>query len=395
MGKVSVCIAVVVVVSVIVSVLVGSNFGRHMVDTMWKVVVAVHCMVVLMVDHVTRNFGSEVALVAVLWRVVCVMAVSVIQVSIMPVVVLMVSVFHAVVVALVVGNIISVETMSHRDSVHLLSEEDFGESKSEGVSEFVVVLILPLCHGIHELMVNVLTIDDQVVVHMEDEVPWVGKGLAHVLKLVKVGSNSGLTLLKLSSNVSNDGTEIFDGVENTIEGSMAELVNDSTDSLPDMLGITKAFDTMWDLSLDSTCEKTLEDLAHSEEGEVYVGCLHGFESVHLVILLVVNLVEQLLPVVVEVEEELLVLNHLSLAVQKHGGSLSEVLTRVKEVAHSVVVETLTHVLKDVDAVDNDAFSGLKEELLWVKESLSHSLDLLIVVVINLSAVVEHVTDVRD
>ena len=116
---------------------------------------------------------------------------------------------------------------------------------------------------------------------------------------------------------------------------------------------------------------------------------------HLVVLLVVDLVEQGLPVVVEVEEKLLVLDHLGLSVQEHGSSLSEVLSGVEEVAHSVVVEGLSDVLKDVDSVDDDALSGLEEELLWVEEGLGHSLDLLIVVVVDLSTVVEHVTEIGD
>ena len=126
-----------------------------------------------------------------------------------------------------------------------------------------------------------------------------------------------------------------------------------------------------------------------------VGSLHGLELVHLVVLLVVDLVEELLPVVVEVEEELFVLDHLGLSVEEHGGSLSEVLSRVKEVAHSVVMETLSDVLEDVNSVDDDALGGLEEELLGVEEGLGHSLDLLVVVVVDLSAVVEHVANVGD
>ena len=43
--------------------------------------------------------------------------------------------------------------------------------------EFVVVLVSPLCHGIHEFMVHILSIDDEVMVDVEDEIPWVGEGL--------------------------------------------------------------------------------------------------------------------------------------------------------------------------------------------------------------------------
>ena len=249
-------------------------------------------------------------------------------------------------------------TCVHWYSVHLLPEEDLGEGKTNRMAEFVVMLVLPLGHGVHELVVDVLAIDDQVVINVEDEVPGVGEGLAHILKLVKVSSNGSFALLKLSSDVSDDGTEIFNGVKDTVEGSVSELVYDSPDSLPDMLGISEAFNTMWHFSFNSSSKQTFKNLAHSEEGEMHIRGLHRFELVHLVVLFMVNLVQQLLPVVVEVKEEFLMLNHLRLAVQKHGSSLAEVLTCIKEVAHSVIVKTLPHVFEDIHAINNDAFSGL-------------------------------------
>ena len=45
------------------------------------------------------------------------------------------------------------------------------------MAEFVVVLVSPLCHGIHELMVHILSIHDEVMVDVEDEIPWVGESL--------------------------------------------------------------------------------------------------------------------------------------------------------------------------------------------------------------------------
>ena len=45
-----------------------------------------------------------------------------------------------------------------------------------------------------------------------------------------------------------------------------------------------------------------------------VGALHGLKLVHLLILLMIDLIKQLLPVVAEVVEELLMVNHLGLAV---------------------------------------------------------------------------------
>ena len=99
--------------------------------------------------------------------------------------------------------------------------------------------------------------------------------------------------------------------------------------------------------------------------------------------------------VVEVDEALLALDRPGPAVQEHGGGLSVVLASVEEVFHSVVMEGLAHVLEDVDSADDDALGVGFAQLLGVEEGLGHSLDLLVVVVVELSAVVEHVAEVRD
>jgi len=97
--------------------------------------------------------------------------------------------------------------------------------------------------------------------------------------------------------------------------------------------------------------------------------------------------------VIEVEEKFLMVDHLGLTVKKHGSGLTEVLSGIDPLAHAVVVETLTSILKDVDAVDNHRLVGLKKDLLGVEERLSHSLDLLVIMMVNLAAVIEHVADV--
>ena len=66
---------------------------------------------------------------------------------------------------------------SNGDSVHLLTKEDLGKSKTDRVAKLVVVLVLPLGHGIHKLVVDVLSIHNEVMIDMEDEVPGVGEGL--------------------------------------------------------------------------------------------------------------------------------------------------------------------------------------------------------------------------
>ena len=104
-----------------------------------------------------------------------------------------------------------------------------------------------------------------------------------------------------------------------------ELINDATNSLPNVLSITEAFNTMWNFSLNSTSEKTFKDFAHSEEREVDIRALHGLKFVHFIIFLVVDLVQEFLPVIIKVKEEFFMLNHLSLSVEKHGCCLTKVL----------------------------------------------------------------------
>ena len=152
--------------------------------------------------------------------------------------------------------------------LHLAAKEDLGEGKTERVAVLVEVLVLPLGLSIHDLVVDILTIDNQVVLNMEDEVPWVSESLRHLAELVKISADGGLALLELVSDIVDDVTEILDSVKHRVEGSMLKLVLDTSKALPDVLGVTEALDTVRNLSLDRSSEKTLKNLSHSEESEV-------------------------------------------------------------------------------------------------------------------------------
>ena len=221
---------------------------------------------------------------------------------------------------------VHVSLIEERNSIHLLSKENLGKGKTKRVSEFIVMLVLPLGHSIHEFMVYILSIYNQVVINMEDEIPWVSKGLGHRFKFIEISSNCSLALFKLASNIVDDGAHVFNCMENAIKSCVSKFINNSTNSLPNVFGITKALDSMWDFSLNRSSKKTFEDLSHSEEREMDVGALHGLEFVHLIIFLVVNLIEKGLPMVIEIEEEFFVFNHLGLSVKKHSSSLSEMFT---------------------------------------------------------------------
>ena len=202
--------------------------------------------------------------------------------------------------------------------LHLSAKEDLGEGEADRVAVLIEVLVLPLCLGVHNFVMDVLSIDNEVMLNMEDEVPWVCECLGHLTELVKVGADGGLAFLELVGNVMDNMTKVLNSMKHRVEGSMLKLVLDATKTFPDVFGITEALDTVRNFSLDGASKETLKDLAHAEESEVDVRALHGLEVVHLLVLLMVNLVEQLLPVVVKIVEEFLMVDHLGLAVQKHG-----------------------------------------------------------------------------
>ena len=152
--------------------------------------------------------------------------------------------------------------------LHLSAKEDLGEGETDGVSELIEVLVLPLGLSIHDLVVNILAVDNKIVLNVEDEVPRISEGLGHLSELVKIGADGGLALLELVGDVVNDVTEVLNSMEHRVEGAVLELVDNATEALPDVLGITEALNTVGNLSLNGASKETLEDLAHSEESEV-------------------------------------------------------------------------------------------------------------------------------
>ena len=57
------------------------------------------------------------------------------------------------------------------------------------------------------------------------------------------------------------------------------------------------------------------------------------------------------------------------------------------------METFANIFENVNSVNNNTLSGFKKELLRMEESLSHPLDLLIVVMVDFATVIEHVADI--
>ena len=85
------------------------------------------------------------------------------------------------------------------------------------MSKFIEVLILPLSLSIHDLMVHILAIDDQIMLNMVNEVPRVREGLGHLTELVEVCANCSLALFELIGDIVNDVTQALNALEDLIE----------------------------------------------------------------------------------------------------------------------------------------------------------------------------------
>ena len=116
------------VITIGMRVLKGCHFSWNIVDLVWEIGGVVVCNVI---EIMMVRCCIMVVVMTVVWRMVCIMTMSVIQAWVMAVVVLVVTVRHADVIA--VACVITMKSMSHWNTVgvlHVLPEEDLGESKS-------------------------------------------------------------------------------------------------------------------------------------------------------------------------------------------------------------------------------------------------------------------------
>ena len=108
---------------------------------------------------------------------------------------------------------VSGKEMTGNVVLHLTTKEDFGKTKTDGVTELVEVLVIPLSLSIHDLVMNILSVNDKIVLNVEDEVPGIGESLGHFAEFVKISADGGLALLKLVSDIVENVTEVLNGVK--------------------------------------------------------------------------------------------------------------------------------------------------------------------------------------
>ena len=149
-----------------VGVLVGGHLGWDIVDVLRELMMVVSGVVawsVVVWGHVVE-WGS-MSVVVMVWG-------TVVDWAVFPAERVVAMELMVINMVIGVGNHVKWDLVAH-----LLSKEDLREGKTDGVPEFVVVLVSPLCHSIHEFVVHILSIDDEVMVDVEDEIPWVGESL--------------------------------------------------------------------------------------------------------------------------------------------------------------------------------------------------------------------------
>jgi len=108
---------------------------------------------------------------------------------------------------------VSGKEMTGNVVLHLTTKEDFGKTKTDGVTELVEVLVIPLSLSIHDLVMNILSVNDKIVLNVEDEVPGIGESLGHFAEFVKISADGGLALLKLVSDIVENVTEVLNSVK--------------------------------------------------------------------------------------------------------------------------------------------------------------------------------------
>ena len=128
-------------------------------------------MLTVLLDTMVAVVSTVVAIAVIVMSVTMaiVVAISVVTVAI------------TVTVAVSVSMTIMRRKMFERNLIlHLTTEEDLGQRKTNGVTELIEVLIVPLCLSISDLVVDILAINNEVVFDMENEVPGVSECLGHL-----------------------------------------------------------------------------------------------------------------------------------------------------------------------------------------------------------------------
>jgi len=89
---------------------------------------------------------------------------------------------------------------------HLSAYSDLGKCEADRVTEFIKVLVVPLSRSVAHLVVHILSVDDQIAVAVEDEVPRLCQRVRHLAHGVQTGAQASLALSQLVNDVMDDVT---------------------------------------------------------------------------------------------------------------------------------------------------------------------------------------------
>lgn len=117
---------------------------------------------------------------------------------------------------------------------------------------------------------HILSINDQISVLMENEVPWLSEIMCIIPQRIELRSQFSLTFCELVHYIVDYVSKFLRRPQHFIEALVFKLVYEATESLPQVLRISQTFSCVRYLSLDRPSQQTFDYFAHTEESEVNI-----------------------------------------------------------------------------------------------------------------------------
>jgi hypothetical protein len=225
------------------------------------------------------------------------------------------------------------------------TENQLGQCLSEIFSEFEVVGILELRDSVRHLLEDLNSVDHQILSNVVDEGGWLSEVAKHLLEGIEVGLDT-LALGDAGLGLGDGLSELLDSGAHSSDAFLLKVLDCLEDLLEDDLTIIDAsLDVLEALSLDGT----VEDSHNNFLGSFWIGLqvLHdvGFAS-HLV-----------------TDED-------------HGEGVTNIFTKGFIFHIIILFDSILDLSIDIASIDENVFSNMDGEGLWVAEGEDQLIQLL-------------------
>jgi len=225
----------------------------------------------------------------------------------------------------------------------LFSKDEEGEGFTDVVTELSVVGGLELGDGVIDLVVDLGSVDDDVVANVIGEGEWVGEDFGHLLELLPVGNDS-LALLDVLLDLNDGFAEHLESLNGALSGVLLEVLHGSFDLGEESFGILDtSLNVLESLSIDGTLKNSDDDLLN-------VGWVNGLLGGNLLLSK-------------GSDEDL-------------GKSVSDLLSSWLVLGSFEVADGSLNLLEDVSSIDENILTNVHGKSLWVLEGLNKLNDFL-------------------